>query len=57
MFTENKWQAANGQKLSEMEEDCTGSQGPHWTVVFEEEKENNKNIMTRFSKQTWRQWT
>jgi hypothetical protein len=30
-----------------MEEDCTGSQGPRRTVVFEEEKENNKNIMIR----------
>ena len=33
----NKKQVGNGQRLSGMEEDYMGSQGPEWTVVHKKE--------------------
>ena len=33
-----KKQTCNGQRPSGMEEDCSGSQGPQWTVVLEKMK-------------------
>jgi hypothetical protein len=34
----NEKQVGNSQRLSEMEEDCTGSQGPQQTAAVEDEK-------------------
>jgi len=34
----NQKQVGNGQRLSGMEEDCMGSQGPEWTVVLKKKE-------------------
>jgi hypothetical protein len=38
----NKKHQAKGQRQAELEEDCTGSQGPQRTVVLEKKEKKDK---------------